>query len=95
MSNVDFFRPASLGQALGFLAQSSDETKTWLMAGGTDLMVAVNSRALSPQRVMDIWDLSELRAVEQDEDSLTLGALTTYTQMIEDQRIRDSAPLLS
>jgi CO/xanthine dehydrogenase FAD-binding subunit len=90
----EFCRPADLAEALAFLAAAPEGERTWLMAGGTDLMVGVNSRTLEPRRVLDIWDLQELRGVELDGQHLILGALTTYTQMIEDPRIRQAAPML-
>jgi CO/xanthine dehydrogenase FAD-binding subunit len=93
-TDLEFCRPADLSEALAFLAAAPEGERTWLMAGGTDLMVGVNSRALELRRVLDIWDLDELRAVELDEDMLTLGALTTYTQLIEDPWINRAVPLL-
>jgi xanthine dehydrogenase small subunit len=93
-ADPQFCRPGGLSEALDFLAQAPEGTRTFLMAGGTDIMVGVNSRALWPERVLDVWDLDELRAVELDESCLTLGALTTYTQMMRDERIRRAAPML-
>jgi CO/xanthine dehydrogenase FAD-binding subunit len=93
-SAVEFCRPADLGEALAFLAGTPAGERTWLMAGGTDIMVGVNSRALEPHRVLDIWHLDALRRIELDSRYLTLGSLTTYTQMIEDPRIREAVPML-
>ena len=90
----NFCRPANLREALSFLAETPEGQSTWLMAGGTDLMVGVNSGTLTPERTLDIWDLGELRYVDLTPRSLVLGPLTTYTQMIEDQRIARGAPLL-
>ncbi len=52
------------------------------IAGGTDLMVTMTAELGEPPgRIVDLWRLDELRGIATDGDALTLGALTTYTDI--------------
>ena len=71
--------PANLGDALELLAR---EPGVWQpFAGGTDLMVLLEAGKLAHTNYLNIWNLSELRGIEVSETHVTLGALTTYTQV--------------
>ena len=50
-------------------------------AGGTDLMVLLEAGKLPHRRFLSIWKLPELRGIEVTPDHVTLGALTTYTEV--------------
>lgn len=53
------------------------------LAGGTDLMVLFAAGKLPRGRYLDIWGLDELRGIEVTKNAVTLGALTTYTEIRE------------
>lgn len=65
-----------------------------VIAGGTDLMVLMNARTLEADEFLDIWQVDELRGIEEKEESLRIGALTTYTQLIRSPIIQQYAPSL-
>ena len=73
--------PTSLEAAYALLADGSG--LPWRpVAGGTDLLVYVTGEiGEPPERVLDIWGLSELRGIGVETDALVLGALTTYTEI--------------
>ena len=58
------------------------------MAGGQSLVAMMNLRVASPNLVIDIARLEELRAFSDDADDVTLGACTTHAA-IEDGRVPD------
>lgn len=71
--------PASLSDVLLRLA---DEPGAWKpFAGGTDLMVLLEAGKLAHKNYLNIWNLNELRGIDVNETHVTLGALTTYTQI--------------
>ena len=84
--------PASLGEALDALAQNHGTWKPF--AGGTDLMVLLEAGKLPHQNYVNIWNLKELRGIEVTDDFLTLGALTTYTEVQEHPVLRAEFPML-
>ena len=84
--------PRKLGEALSALAS---EPGVWQpFAGGTDLMVLLESGKLSHKNYLNIWNLAELRGITADQDQLTLGALTTYTEVQAHPILREEFPML-
>ncbi len=70
------------------------QNKVKILAGGTDLMVVYGSGSVLPEKVLDIWRLDELRKIDEEDEYLKLGALCTYTQLINDERVKKFAPTL-
>jgi CO/xanthine dehydrogenase FAD-binding subunit len=85
--------PRSLASALALLAQGEG----WRpLAGGTDLLVQISGElAPPPERVLDLWHIDELRGIAVDDGFLTLGALTTYTDIRRSASCRDRLPVLA
>src|SRR5216684_1653377 len=84
--------PASLGQALDVLAR--DDGAWQPFAGGTDLMVLLEADKLPHKNYLNIWNLAELRGIEVTDAQVTLGALTTYTEVQEHHVLREEFPML-
>jgi CO/xanthine dehydrogenase FAD-binding subunit len=84
--------PDDLGEALNVLARSEGAWKPF--AGGTDLMVLLEAGKLPHQNYLNIWNLAELRGIEITDSHIRLGALTTYTEVQENQTLRAEFPML-
>ncbi len=84
--------PASLGEALDVLAADNGTWKPF--AGGTDLMVLLEAGRLPHQNYINIWNLAELRGIEVTANNVTLGALTTYTDVQSHPVLREEFPML-
>lgn len=84
--------PASLDEALRLL---SGEPGIWRpFAGGTDLMVLLEANKLAHKRFVSLWELPELRGIDATDDAVTLGAMTTYTQIQQHAILREEFPML-
>jgi CO/xanthine dehydrogenase FAD-binding subunit len=84
--------PASLPGALGVLAS---EPGVWQpFAGGTDLMVLLEAGRLAHKNYLNIWNLAELRGIEVSAEHVSLGALTTYTEVQSHPVLREEFPML-
>jgi len=84
--------PSTLAKALELLA---GEPGAWTpIAGGTDLMVLFNAGRIPGRKFLDLSRLYELRGIEDDAESLTLGALTTYTELLEQRTAHQFFPNL-
>lgn len=90
-SEVEVTTPKTLSDALGLLAS---DPKLKPLAGGTDLMVLFAMGKLPAGRLMDLWQLRELRGIEVNEQTVTLGALTTYTEVQADPVLSREFPML-
>lgn len=84
--------PARLAEALDVLAQDNGAWKPF--AGGTDLMVLLEAGRLPHKNYVNIWNLKELRGIEVTEVQVTLGALTTYTEVQNHPVLREEFPML-
>ena len=90
--NYQLTTPASLADALALL---KNEPGVWKpFAGGTDLMVLLESGKLGHHNYINIWGLRELRGIETTDTHVTLGALTTYTDVQANPILRREFPML-
>jgi CO/xanthine dehydrogenase FAD-binding subunit len=84
--------PRTLADAYAALAEAPARP----IAGGTDLMVNLTGEiGEPPDRILDLWRLDELRGIALDGDSLSLGALTTYTEIRRSALCREHVPALA
>ena len=84
--------PANLGEALDLLSANNGTWKPF--AGGTDLMVLLEAGKLPHQNYVNIWNLNELRGIEVTAETVTLKALTTYTDVQAHPVLREEFPML-
>ncbi len=64
------------------------------LAGGTDIMVLFEAGKLAYRKYMDIHRLPELRGITVAETHVTLGALTTYTEVRRHPVLQAEFPML-
>jgi CO/xanthine dehydrogenase FAD-binding subunit len=84
--------PRDLTETLDRMAK---EPGVWkLFAGGTDLMVLLEAGKLPHKKFLNIWNLAELRGIQTGADHVTLGALTTYTEVRRHEILAREFPLL-
>src|SRR6266699_4331295 len=88
----ELISPASLGDALNLLAQEPGRRQP--LAGGTDLMVLLEAGKLAHRNYINIWNLRELRGIDITDEHVTLGALTTYTEVQSHAILREEFPML-
>ena len=94
-ANVDkmsLVRPRSLKAALSLL--TSDPTLTPI-AGCTDVYVGLHFGTIPDKRFIDLWSLQELRGISETRGVLRIGALTTYTEIIESKLVEKRVPMLA
>ena len=84
--------PQSLSEALTIIASDSCAWRPF--AGGTDLMVLLEAGKLPHKNYLNIWKLPELRGIEVTDTFVSLGALTTYTEVQNHEILRKEFPML-
>ncbi len=91
LSEVAYARPATLEQALGVLAEHPGARA---LAGGQTLVNVMKTRAASPDVLVDLSSIPELKGIELGSDgTLELGPMTTYTELIGSSEAR-ARPIL-
>jgi CO/xanthine dehydrogenase FAD-binding subunit len=92
--DYEMIAPRTLAEALRVL---KDQPGIWkAFAGGTDLMVLMEAGKLEHKRYVDLSRFKELRGVNTESTGfVTIGALTTYTDILRSATLREEFPLLA
>lgn len=92
-SAFSYARATSVANALDLLATHGDSAK--VLSGGQSLMPAMNLRLITPEWIVDIGELAELKGIERTGDVLRIGALTRHVDLMRSPDIATHAPLLT
>jgi carbon-monoxide dehydrogenase medium subunit len=91
LREVEYARPASVQDALRLL---SEHDGARALAGGQTLINVMKARAASPEVLVDLNGLDDLRGIDLGTDgTLTLGAMVTYTEIVASAEAR-ARPIL-
>lgn len=85
----NYQKARTVSEALEILSRSTESTK--ILAGGTDLLVMIQEKLISPRGVLDINGLDELRGIEEIDGRIRLGALVTHGRIVESSLLREKA----
>src|SRR5438105_7908082 len=92
-SAFSYARATSVANALELLVAYGDKAK--VLSGGQSLMPAMNLRLISPELIVDIGALTELRGIAVRGDALVIGALMRHADILKSPEIAAHAPLLT
>ena len=89
----EYKRPATLVEATKYLAEHPGSVR--VLAGGTDLVAWLRDDAVAPDLVVDIKNVPDLHDLTVEGDSLHIGSLVTFTELIESPLVKEHIPLLA
>src|ERR1700686_5557342 len=92
-SAFSYARATSVANALELLVAHGDKAK--VLSGGQSLMPAMNLRLISPELIVDIGEITELRGISVRGGVLSIGALTRHVDLLRSPEIATHAPLLT
>ena len=84
-------RPANLTEAI----KAQQETSGFYIAGGTFSMVEIVADRFHPEHLIDLSLCDELYGIKEDENSVTVGALTTFTEIEKNEVLCKYFPALT
>jgi aerobic carbon-monoxide dehydrogenase medium subunit len=91
LREVEYARPASVQEAVRLLAEYEGARA---LAGGQTLINVMKARAASPDVLVDLNALEELKGIELGPDgTIEIGAMATYTDVIDSAEAR-ARPIL-
>jgi CO/xanthine dehydrogenase FAD-binding subunit len=93
VSQFDLTAPPSLDAVLATLAK--EPGKHTLLAGGTELMVALGTGRLNQHSLLSIQHLRELRFIGVDDSAIHIGSGTTFTDIRRSKAIAADLPLMA
>lgn len=93
LREVEYARPASVDEAIELLS-SHDGARP--LAGGQTLVNVMKARAASPDVLVDLADLDELRAIGFSPDGmLEIGSMVTYAQLTASSEVEVARPIVA
>ena len=93
VSQFDLTAPPSLDAVLAALAK--EPGKHTLLAGGTELMVALGTGRLNQHSLVSIQHLRELRFIGVDDSAIHIGSGTTFTDIRRSKAVAADLPLMA
>jgi carbon-monoxide dehydrogenase medium subunit len=85
--------PSSLDEACQIMAELKEKAQP--LAGGTDLIVNMRKRVISPESVVFLGRLDELRGQEVSNGQIRIGACLTAAELAESKQVEENMSALS
>jgi CO/xanthine dehydrogenase FAD-binding subunit len=93
VGNFSYRKPGSLQEALKILAEIGAGAK--ILAGGTDLVLQIKKKQISPSVLVDVKDINELNRLEFTEaHGLCIGAAVPLNRILTLPAVKDKYSLL-
>ena len=91
-AEFDYVRASSIEEAISLKAENDDSS---LLAGGHSLIPAMKLRLSTPQKLIDISGLDQLKQISKNGSHISIGSLCTHKQCAESEIIQSNCPALS
>ncbi len=88
----EYFKPGSLGEAVELKKKFG--ARACFLAGGTDLVNNLSEETVRPDAIIDLKGIKALKRLELGKDGLFLGALVTFSDLIDSKVVKNRFPLL-
>jgi aerobic carbon-monoxide dehydrogenase medium subunit len=90
-ATFNYVRASSLAEAIDLVQANPDGHK--LVAGGHTLIPTLKLRLASPELLIDIRRLAELRGIEVGDTTIRIGALTTHAELLASEPLFRALPV--
>ncbi|MFZ7102784.1 MAG: FAD binding domain-containing protein [Peptococcaceae bacterium] len=93
MMNFNYFNPSNLSVFKDTVQKLAGYA---LVAGGTDLLVKMKEKIISPPNLIDLSNLVELKGIRlSDGGYLDIGAMTTHVELVNSALVKKHARILA
>ena len=92
LRELDYARPESVEEAVKLLAAREDARA---LAGGQSLVNVMKTRVAAPELVVDLNRIDALRGIADGGGALELGAMTTYSAIVDSAEVAAARPILA
>ncbi|MEW6663637.1 MAG: FAD binding domain-containing protein [Thermodesulfobacteriota bacterium] len=93
LPEFSFLAPKTLSEACSLLEKHKGHAK--LIAGGTDLLVSMKQKIKTPEYVIDLKGIPDLRYIEQDGNGVKIGILTSISALARSGVVQERFPVLA
>ena len=88
---MNFYNPETAAEALAILSKDS----SWVIAGGTDLLVKNKDFSKTKGNIVDISNLKGLKHLSMIDEFMEIGATVTYSEILQSPIVQKHAPILA
>lgn len=88
----EYHRPDNLDDVVKLLAEHGDEAR--VIAGGHSLIPMMKLRMTDLSHLIDLQAIDNLKGITIDGDRVTIGAMTTQNELIENEALGKAAPII-
>jgi carbon-monoxide dehydrogenase medium subunit len=88
----EYHRPASIADAVALVSKLGDEAR--VLAGGHSLVPMMKLRLATPQHLVDLGGVDELKGIRADGEAIVIGAMTTQHEVIGSDLLASKVPIL-
>jgi carbon-monoxide dehydrogenase medium subunit len=87
-----YYRPKSVNDALALLAELGEDARP--LAGGHSLIPMMKLRLATPDHLVDLAGIADLKGIRLDGADLVIGAMTTQHELIASDVVAQKTPIL-
>jgi len=87
-----YHRPKSVAEAVALLADLGEEARP--LAGGHSLIPMMKLRLASPEHLVDLAGIGEIKGVRIEGGDLVIGAMTTQHELVGHSLLTEKVPIL-
>lgn len=88
----EYHRPSDIAGALSVLAKHGDDAR--VLAGGHSLIPMMKLRMADVPHLIDLQDIADLKGITVADGTVTIGAMTTQHELINDAALSAAAPIV-
>ncbi len=87
-----YHRPTSVEDAVKLFSLHGDDARA--LAGGHSLIPMMKLRLATPEHLVDLRGITDLKGIRRDGDTITIGAMTTQHDLLASGDIAGAIPIL-
>jgi carbon-monoxide dehydrogenase medium subunit len=88
----DYERPETVAEAIDLLVENPEAE---VLAGGHSLLPTMKSGLASPDLLVDISRIEEMRGIDHEDGTVSIGGLTTYATVADSDVVQESVEVLA
>ncbi len=89
----EYYRPASVAEAVGLLARHGEAAR--VLAGGHSLVPMMKLRLASPEHLIDINGIDEIKGITRENGEIRIGAAATQADAAASEMLAGACPIIA
>ncbi|MGJ8572706.1 MAG: FAD binding domain-containing protein [Hoeflea sp.] len=89
----DYHRPATVEDAVALLTKLGEDAN--ILAGGHSLIPLMKTRLASPEHLVDLSGIGNLKGITVNGDEIVIGAMTTQFELITSDELARNIPIIA